>query len=446
MSLLGHLKRENLADPDEEVEDENQEHRSLKSKVHDQLLNRIDVEKLEELDQEQQEEEVYDDVAETFDELVSQGKYSISRKERDELIDEIIDEIIGLGPLQSLVGRDDITEIMVNGPEDVYIETDEGVKTTDITFNDKEHLMNIIHKIVRPLGRRVDESQPYVDARLPDGSRVNIIIPPLVTEGPHITIREFKEDPLTIEDLIDYETMTSKMADFFEACVKSKLNILISGGTGSGKTTTLNCFSGFIPPDERILTIEDTLELQLQQPHVVSCESRPPNIEGEGEVTIRDLVKNSLRMRPDRIIVGECRGPEALDMLQAMNTGHEGSMTTIHSNGTREAIGRLETLVMMAEMELPQQVIRGQIASAIHIILQQDRMQDGTRKITKVSEVTGIEGNKVQLSDIFVFEQQEFRDEKVIGRHKATGVRPSFHEKFERKGITLPDDIYIDSL
>ncbi len=363
--------------------------------------------------------------------------------DRRRFVQEILDEALGYGPLEPLLKDPDISEIMVNGPFDIYIERKGKIYKTDAKFLNNDQLMVIIDRILSPLGKRVDEAMPYADARLPDGSRVNVIIPPLALNGPTVTIRKFSKKKLQAEDLIAFGSVTKDILEFLRAAVIAKKNILISGGTGTGKTTFLNLLSSYIPNDERIITVEDTAELQLQQEHVVRLEARPPNIEGKGEVTIRDLVINTLRMRPDRIIVGECRGPEALDMLQAMNTGHEGSMTTVHANSPRDALSRLETMIMMAGMELPSKAIRQQISSAIHIIVQLSRMRDGSRKVTSVSEITGMEGDMITMQDIFVFRQTGFDDKgKVLGKFSATGVRPMCLEEIKYKGIKLPNDIF----
>jgi pilus assembly protein CpaF len=367
----------------------------------------------------------------------------VSRIEREQMIALIMADILGYGPIQPLLDRDDISEVMVNGPSQVYIEQKGHLTLTDVKFIDNDHVLRIIERIVAPLGRRIDESSPMVDARLPDGSRVNAIIPPLALGGPSITIRKFKKDSLKVDDLIRFGSMTPEFAQFLKAAVHSGLNIIISGGTGSGKTTLLNVLSSFIPEDERILTIEDAAELQLQQPHVVRLESRPANIEGKGRIGIRELVVNSLRMRPDRIVVGECRGGETLDMLQAMNTGHDGSLTTVHSNGARDTLSRLETLVLMAGMELPLRAIRQQIASAIDVIVHQDRLRDGTRKVTQCSEVLGMEGETIVMQDIFRFDQTGIdEDGKILGELRPTGLRPRVNERIEQAGIHLPPSVF----
>ena len=367
----------------------------------------------------------------------------VPRFERTRIISEIIDEVLGLGPIEPLLKDDSVTEVMVNRFNQVYVERNGLLTLTDVHFRDDVHVMHIIEKIVSPMGRRIDESSPMVDARLPDGSRVNAIIPPLALTGPALTIRKFSRDPFKINDLIEMETLTQEMADLLKACVEGKLNIVISGGTGSGKTTTLNVLSSFIPADERIVTIEDAAELQLRQEHIVTLEARPANIEGRGAVTIRDLVRNSLRMRPDRIVVGEVRSGEALDMLQAMNTGHEGSMTTGHANSPRDMVSRMETMVLMAGMDLPVRAIREQISSAIDLVVQQSRLRDGSRKITHLTEVQGMEGDVITMQDIFVFDQTG-RDAngKIIGRFKPTGIRPKFVEKLLANGIKLPAELF----
>ncbi len=378
-----------------------------------------------------------------FDSEVATRNLVLSRAERMQLQLSLINEILGYGPLQPLLDDPEISEIMVNGPFQVYVERRGKVELTGVRFRDEQHLMRIIEKILLPLGKRVDERVPMVDARLPDGSRVNVVIPPVSLNGPCVTIRKFSRDPLTMSDIISLETLTPEAAQFLQAAVQAKLNILITGGTASGKTTLLNILSAFIPNDERIITIEDTAELQLRQDHVVRLEARPPNIEGVGEVTIRDLVRNALRMRPDRIIVGECRGGEALDMLQAMNTGHEGSMTTIHANNPREALSRLETMVLMAGMDLPVRAIREQIAGAIDIIVHMARLRDGSRKVMQISEITGMEGDVITMQDLFVFEHEGFDEMgRIRGRLRPTGLRPKCYERFAERGIRLPLTIF----
>ncbi len=362
---------------------------------------------------------------------------------KKQLFEEIINDILGYGPIQPLLDDPEVSEIMVNGPRKIYVERKGKLQRTHIMFDDDEHVLRIIERIVLPLGRRIDADRPTVDARLPDGSRVNAVVPPVALDGPIITIRKFRKDKLTVQDLIKFGSMTEFMAQFLSACVKARLNIVISGGTGSGKTTLLNILSGFIPSDERIVTIEDAAELQLQQDHVVRMETKPPNIDGSGEVTIRDLVRNALRMRPDRIVVGETRGGEALDMLQAMNTGHDGSLTTVHANSPRDATARLETLVMMAGLELPLKVVRQQIASAIDLIVQQTRLKDGSRKVTAITEVAGMEGDMIVLSDIFRFEQTGISQEgKVLGALKPTGIRPLFYPRLEAAGLKLGPEVF----
>ncbi|MEW6178582.1 MAG: CpaF family protein [Chloroflexota bacterium] len=362
---------------------------------------------------------------------------------RDQLFREIMDELLGFGILQPLLDDPEISEVMVNGAKKVYIEKHGKIIKTNITFEDDAAVMRIIEKIILPLGRRVDPDSPTVDARLPDGSRVNAVIPPVAIDGPSITIRKFQKEKLSVEDLIRFGSLTPTMAEFIRACVMARLNIIISGGTGSGKTTLLNVLSSFIPEEERIVTIEDAAELKLQQEHVVRLETKPANIEGKGMVTVRDLVRNSLRMRPDRIIVGEVRGGEALDMLQAMNTGHDGSLTTLHANSPRDAISRLETMCLMAGMDLPIRVIREQIASAIDMIIQQTRLKDGSRKITSITEIAGMEGETVVMTDIFKFQQTGIDPQgKVIGELKPTGIRPLFMPRLEAAGFRLGPEVF----
>ena len=381
-------------------------------------------------------------IEEKFDAVLAEDHIVLSRLERQRLFEQIVAEILGYGPLEPLLLDDTITEIMVNGPKKVYIERNGKIERTNVVFEDEDHLMRIIERIVAPLGRRVDESMPYVDARLPDGSRVNIVIPPLSLVGPVVTIRKFYRTPLTVDDLIRLGSATPEVMEFLKACVQAKINIVISGGTGSGKTTLLNVLSGLIPEGERIITIENAAELQLRQEHVVTLETRPPNIEGKGEITMRDLVINALRMRPDRIIVGECRGGEAFDMLQAMNTGHEGSMTTIHANSPRDALARLENMVLMAGTDLPHRAIREQIAMAIDLIVQTARMRDGSRKIISLTEIQGLEGEIITTTELFKFEQYGMEGGKVVGRLVPTGIRPKFMDRLEAAGIRLPPSIF----
>jgi pilus assembly protein CpaF len=387
-------------------------------------------------------EEVRRTVEETFASVLEAEGITLTRVERLRLFEAISAEILGYGPIEPLLKDPAVNEVMVNGPRQVYVERQGKLELTEVTFQDDDHVMRVIDRIVSPLGRRIDESSPTVDARLPDGSRVNAVIPPIALNGPTITIRKFSKDPFTVEDLIRFGTFTAEMATFLKACVEARLNIIVSGGTGSGKTTMLNVLSSFIPGDERIITIENAAELQLRQEHVVRLESRPPNIEGKGEITIRDLVINSLRMRPERIVVGECRGGEALDMLQAMNTGHDGSMTTAHANSPRDALSRLETMCLMAGMDLPVRAIREQIASAVDLIVQQERLKDGSRKITNITEVQGMEGDVIVMQDVFTFQQTGIENGKIVGRMKPTGIRPKFIHRFEVHNIYLPPNIF----
>jgi pilus assembly protein CpaF len=387
---------------------------------------------------------VRSNIEEMFNKFLDEDGTVITRVERQKMLESIFDEILGFGPIQPLLNDDSITEVMVNGPFRVYSERKGKLVLTDVAFQNDEHVMRIIERIIAPIGRRVDESKPYEDARLPDGSRVNIIIPPLALNGPVVTIRKFPKYRISVEDYIKYGTATPEMMEFLRACVEARLNLFISGGTGSGKTTLLNIMSGFIPEDERIVTIEDAAELKLVQDHVVRLESRAANIEGKGAVTIMDLVKNSLRMRPERIVVGEIRGGEALSMLQAMNTGHDGSLSTGHANSPRDMIARLETMCLMAGVDLPARAIREQISSALDVIVQISRLKDGSRKITNITEVQGMEGEQVVLQDVFIFEQTAYVDGKVIGRIRPTGIRPKFTEKFEAAGIKLPQNVFGD--
>jgi pilus assembly protein CpaF len=387
-------------------------------------------------------EEVRKTIQSLYEQILSEENIVLSRPERARLFEQISAEILGLGPLQPLLDDESVTEIMVNGAKNIYIERKGKIHRVPVTFESNDHVMRIIDRIVAPLGRRIDESSPYVDARLADGSRVNAIIPPISLIGPTITIRKFAKVPITLEQLVQFGTLTAESLQFLKACVEARLNVVISGGTGSGKTTLLNILSTFIPSDERILTIENAAELQLRQEHVVTLESRPANIEGRGEITIRMLVVNALRMRPDRIIVGEIRDDAALDMLQAMNTGHDGSMTTLHSNSPRDTLSRLETMTMMAGMELPVRAIREQVASAINLVVHQERMRDGSRRVTNITEVSGMEGDVITMMDIFIFEQTGFENGKVLGRLRPSGLRPKFMDKIESAGIHLPPSIF----
>ena len=379
-----------------------------------------------------------------FNRFLDEEGSVVTRVERQRMLEQILDGILGFGPIQPLLNDETVTEVMVNGPFRVYVERKGKLVLSEYTFQNDEHVMRVIERIIAPIGRRVDESKPYEDARLPDGSRVNIIIPPLALNGPVVTIRKFPKYRIQVEDYVKFGTATAEMMEFLRGCVEARLNIFVSGGTGSGKTTLLNILSGFIPEDERIVTIEDAAELRLVQDHVVRLESRAANIEGKGAVTIMDLVKNSLRMRPERIIVGEIRGGEALSMLQAMNTGHDGSLSTGHANSPRDMLSRIETMCLMAGVDLPQRAIREQISSALDLIVQISRLKDGSRKITHITEVQGMEGEAIVLQDVFVFEQTAYVDGKVQGRLRPTGIRPKFTEKFEAAGIRLPQGVFGD--
>jgi len=412
-------------------------YQDLKTRVQNKLLSEldpsVDVSRVN---------EVRRTIQELFEQILAEENFVLSRTEKSRLFEQIAAEILGLGPLQSLLDDDSITEIMVNGARNIYIERRGKISKLPLTFENDEHVMRIIERIVSPLGRRIDESSPYVDARLPDGSRVNAIIPPISLVGPVLTIRKFSRIPFSVDQLVQLGSITPEAIQFLDACVKARINIVISGGTGSGKTTLLNVLSAFIPSDERIITIENAAELQLRQEHVVTLESRPPNIENKGEITIRNLVINSLRMRPDRIIVGEIRDEAALDMLQAMNTGHDGSMTTCHSNTPRDSLSRIETMTMMAGMDLPVRAIREQVSSAIDLVVHQERLRDGSRKVVNITEVSGMEGEVITMTDIFVFEQLGYENNRVIGKLRPTGLRPKFIEKIEASGIHLPPSVF----
>lgn len=416
---------------------------NVKSKIHNKIIEEIKSESLKNIDEGEEQEKLEEEITAIVENVLNEENSYISKNDRQKVISEIIDDTIGFGPINPLIHDPEVSEIMVNGPEQVYVEKKGKLVQSNVSFKNEDHVMRVIEKIVAPLGRRIDESSPMVDARLPNGSRVNAVIPPLALNGPTITIRKFSDKPYTVKDLINFGTLTPNIAMFFRGCVESRLNIVVSGGTGSGKTTTLNVISSFIPEDERIVTVEDAAELQLRQEHVVRLETRPPNIEGRGAITIRDLVRNCLRMRPDRIVVGEVRSGEALDMLQAMNTGHDGSLTTGHANTPRDMLARLETMVLMAGMELPVKAIREQIASAVDLIIQQSRLKDGSRRITHITEVVGMEGEIITLQDIFIFKQYG-KDEKgrLSGEIVPTGIKPKFMDKFEAAGISLPGDIF----
>ena len=409
----------------------------LKARVQNKLLSELD----QSMDVSQK-AQVRTHIEELFNSILADESLVLSRAERNRLFEAIVADILGFGPLEILLADDSITEIMVNGAKNVFIEQKGNLTRAPVTFDDEDHVLRIIDRIVAPLGRRIDESSPIVDARLPDGSRVNAIIRPLALCGPTLTIRKFSKKPLTVEDLIRFGSMTKEIAEFLRACIIGRLNSVVSGGTGSGKTTLLNVLSSFIPNDERIVTVENAAELQLRQEHVVTLESRPSNIEGKGEITIQDLVVNCLRMRPDRIVVGECRAGEALDMLQAMNTGHDGSLTTAHSNSPRDTLARLEVMCLMAGMDLPVRAIREQIASAVDLICHQERLRDGTRKIVKITEIQGMEGDVITMSDIFEFEQTGIEGGKIIGRIRPTGLRPKFIDRIEASGIHLPPSTF----
>jgi pilus assembly protein CpaF len=411
----------------------------MKSRLHRALINRMDLTKLNELAPEQ----LHAEVARLAEGVLAAEAMPLSVSERERLLNDVRHELFGLGPLEPLLADSTISDILVNSHRQIYIERRGRLEMTNVAFKDDEHLMRVIERIVSSVGRRIDESSPMVDARLRDGSRVNAIIPPLSIDGPVLSIRRFGTDPLRMNALVENKALTKDIADMIEMCVRAKLNILISGGTGAGKTTLLNALSAFIPETERIVTIEDSAELQLQQPHVVRLETRPPNIEGKGEVTQRDLVKNALRMRPDRIVIGEVRGGEAIDMLQAMNTGHDGSLTTVHANTPRDALARLETMIQMTGMRLSDRAMRQQIASAINMVVQVARLSDGTRRVTSISEITGMEGEAITMQEIFLYERTGMdREGKVIGRFRATGIRPRFSERLKAYGMQLPRIIF----
>jgi pilus assembly protein CpaF len=417
----------------------NKSFEDLKRLIHGKLVDKLDLSRVSDLAGETLRREI----RLVVERLCDTENPLLNRMERERLIDEVLDETFGFGPLEMLLKDPTISDILVNGPHKVYVERRGKLEKTDVKFRDNDHLLQIIDRIVSKVGRRVDETSPMVDARLPDGSRVNAIIPPLALDGPSLSIRRFGANPLKLEDLLNFKAFTPEIAMLMEACIKARLNIVISGGTGCGKTTLLNTLSSFIPGDERIVTIEDAAELQLQQDHIVRLETRPPNIEGKGAVTTRDLVRNALRMRPERIIIGECRGGESLDMLQAMNTGHSGSMTTLHANSPRDAQARLETMIMMAGMELPMKAMRQQISSAVDLIIQANRLQGGPRKITSVTEVMNMEQDVIIMQDVFRFKQLGIdQNGRAFGQFEATGVRPSFISRLESAGIKLPSNLF----
>jgi pilus assembly protein CpaF len=413
----------------------NQVFQEMKARLHRAIVTRLDLAKLSALTPDR----IHAEVSRLAEGLLQAENLPLSTVERDRLVSEVHHELFGLGPLEPLLADHTISDILVNSYANIYIERRGKLEKTAISFKDDEHLRRVIERIVSTVGRRIDEAQPMVDARLPDGSRVNAIIPPLALDGPVLSIRRFGADPLRMPALLENGALTKEIAILFEMCVRARLNIIISGGTGAGKTTLLNALSAYIPVDERIVTIEDSAELQMQQPHVVRLETRPPNIEGRGEVTQRDLVRNTLRMRPDRIVIGEVRGPEAIDMLQAMNTGHDGSLTTIHANTPRDALGRLETMVQMTGMRLSDRAMRQQVASAVNMVIQVARLTDGTRRITSISEITGMEGETIAMQEIFQFERTGVDGSgKVIGRFRTTGVRPRFADRLKQYGMQLP--------
>ncbi len=418
----------------------NEDMEQLVFRLHHMLIEELDAEHIASLSPEERRK------------LVENAAGTILRRElptvggitRDQIVSRVVDEVVGLGPIDAMIRDPSVSEVMVNAPDEVYFEREGMIYLSDVRFRDGDHIQRIVERIIAPLGRRVDEASPMVDARLPDGSRVNVIIPPVAPKSPTITIRKFRADKLTMPDLVRAATLSEEIAEFIGACVKLKLNILISGGTGTGKTTFLNALSAFIPESERIVTIEDPVEIKLQQPHIVSLEARPPNIDGKGEITQRELLRNTLRMRPDRIIIGEVRGPEAFDMLNAMNTGHEGSLSTVHANSPRDAIARIENMVMMANLDLPDRAIREQISAALHLIIQLARFPDGVRRVTHVSEVTGMEGQIITLQDVFRFRQTGVNEDgRIQGQILPTGIRPSFAERFEVTGIKLPDRLFL---
>jgi len=418
----------------------NEDMEQLISRIHQMLIEELDADQVAALPSDER-RGVVEGAAET---LIKRELPNVGGITRDQIVARVVDEVVGLGPIDALLRDPSISEVMVNAPEEVFFEREGILYLSDVRFRDMTHIMRVVERVIAPIGRRVDESSPMVDARLPDGSRVNIIIPPVAPKSPTITIRKFRADKLSMEDLVAAQTLTPDMAEFLSACVRLKLNIIVSGGTGTGKTTFLNAMSEFIPESERILTIEDPMEIKIRQPHVVSLEARPANIDGKGEVSQRDLLRNTLRMRPDRIIIGEVRGPEAFDMLNAMNTGHEGSLSTIHANSPRDALSRIENMVLMASLDLPDRAIREQTSSALDVFIQLARFTDGVRRVTKVTECTGMEGDVITLQDLFEFNQTHIDSEgKIHGEMRPTGIRPSFTERFDAVGIDLPEGIFL---
>lgn len=418
----------------------NEDMEGLILRMHQTLIEELDADQISSMAPEER-RRLVEQAAET---VLRREMPSVGGITRDQIVSRIVDEVIGLGPIDGMIRDPSVSEVMVNAPDEVYFEREGIIYLSDIRFRDGDHVHRIIERIVAPLGRRVDESSPMVDARLPDGSRVNVIIPPVSPKSPTITIRKFRADKMTMDELVAGSTIEGEVAQFLKACVRLRLNVLISGGTGTGKTTFLNALSFFIPESERIITIEDPTEIRLQQPHVVSLEARPANIDGKGEITQRELLRNTLRMRPDRIIIGEVRGPEAFDMLNAMNTGHEGSLSTVHANSPRDALARVENMVLMANLDLPARAIREQVSSALHLLVQLARFSDGVRRVTHVTEITGMEGDIVTMQDLFQFKQTGVDPEgRIQGHLTATGLRPSFAEKFELAGIQLPETVFL---
>ena len=429
------VSRPKTAQTDEEDASQATLAHEIKARIHKQLLERLNLSNLDSHDR----EHVVGEIRRAVQDLLTREAAPLNLDERERLVEEVLHEIFGLGPLEPLLQDPTVSDILVNTHTRVYVERNGKIERTDVRFKDNRHLLQVIDRIVSAVGRRIDDSSPMVDARLADGSRVNAVIPPLSIDGPHVSIRKFKKDALSSEDLLRVETITPPMLELLQGIVKARLNVLISGGTGAGKTTLLNVLSASIPTNERIVTIEDSAELQLRQPHVVRLETRPPNVEGVGEVTSRQLVINALRMRPDRIICGEVRGPEAVDMLQAMNTGHDGSLTTLHANSPRDALSRLETMISMANLALPEKAMRQQVASAIDVVIQVTRYSDGARRLSSISEIVGMEGDVITMQEIFMYERQGINEDgKVLGRFRATGIRPRFAERLSASGIDLP--------